>query len=284
MTRRTRNHVQRGEIGLLGIFAVTAIIAGTALAAGIYSAVINSGQNRKTLDILSNPDATQQQLGTISDQDLQNLSNDLNNNAKLLTNFVALGTTPIPGGGTSADVAARTMADLVVSGPDDLPGTLPNLVKYFSNPDSSWNRNNGANRPAGGTAPTGGIPPSDVPGGTGDVRLSLVWNDTVDMDLHVIDPCGNEISFDSTTADCQGQTGQLDVDNRSGGPQSVENIFWPMGGAPSGTYSYWVECFSGCSAQPATFTLSLSIGGQRTPITGTLTADGEESQRWTFTR
>ncbi|MFP2957845.1 hypothetical protein ACLEPN_08440 [Myxococcus sp. 1LA] len=68
MTRRARNHAQRGEIGLLGIFVVTAIITGAGLAAGILAAVINSGQNRKTLNILSNPDATQQQLDTISDQ------------------------------------------------------------------------------------------------------------------------------------------------------------------------------------------------------------------------
>jgi len=71
----------------------------------------------------------------------------------------------------------------------------------------------------------------------GDVGVSLLWSDTNDLDLHVIDPSGEEITwFNRSSA----SGGMLDVDANPGcftpTTMPLENVFWPVGGAPHGTY------------------------------------------------
>jgi hypothetical protein len=74
--------------------------------------------------------------------------------------------------------------------------------------------------------------------GYGDVQVTLTWDNTADLDLHVIDPNGEEIYWDHTTSS---SNGMLDVDDIDGfGP---ENIFWPKFKAPSGSYSVYVHMF-----------------------------------------
>lgn len=83
--------------------------------------------------------------------------------------------------------------------------------------------------------------------GTGDVQVTLRWDSSADLDLHVMDPRGEEIYF---RHDASQSGGRLDVDaNADCGTQSynpVENIYWPTGGAPSGTYSVSVVDYSDC--------------------------------------
>jgi Ca-activated chloride channel family protein len=76
---------------------------------------------------------------------------------------------------------------------------------------------------------------------SGDIRVSLVWDNRNDLDLHVIPPSGDEIywghkkSFDG---------GELDVDMNAFKPRTVkpvENIYWPKGGAPNGKYKVYVQ-------------------------------------------
>jgi len=265
---------QRGFIGALVAVAIFAIAG----AAGLTAAFINAHNNRRTLEVLSNPEATQEELNSISDQDLRNLRNSLPDNATLLSNFAALGTPTLPGGGSTAELAGNAIEEQIRN------VVAPATIDYMTNPESTWNRNGGADRPAEGTVPTGGIPPEDIPGGTGDVRFTLVWNASVDLDLHAIDPCLSEIYYAASSSTCQGQTGNLDVDNIVGGIGSTENIFWGEDGAPSGAYQYWVVCFRGCDEQAASYTLSRTVDGRRTSTAGTLTAAGQESQRITFTR
>jgi uncharacterized protein YfaP (DUF2135 family) len=90
----------------------------------------------------------------------------------------------------------------------------------------------------------------------------MVWTRAGDVDLHVVPPCGAEISY-RATMQCGGQ---LDRDDTSGtGP---ENVFWS--GAPaSGTY---LVC-----ATP------YSIGGS-TPVTVTVNQGTREIRRWNVTR
>ena len=76
---------------------------------------------------------------------------------------------------------------------------------------------------------------------TGAVQISLMWNNYNDLDLHCIDPNGEEIYF-SRKHSLSG--GELDVDMNAGGVSSiepVENIFWREGGAPTGTYKVFVN-------------------------------------------
>lgn len=63
-------------------------------------------------------------------------------------------------------------------------------------------------------------------GGDGDIKITLLWDFMGDVDLHVDQPDGRELSFmDMDLSDSGG--GVLDVDDREGGPRSAENAYWP---------------------------------------------------------
>lgn len=78
--------------------------------------------------------------------------------------------------------------------------------------------------------------------GTGDVAFRLLWQGTSDLDLKVRDPHGDYITFGQREA---GSGGLLDVDCNGGTEllcaQPIENVFWPEGTAPRGTYRVWVR-------------------------------------------
>ncbi|HEX3129186.1 MAG TPA: hypothetical protein VH394_17765 [Thermoanaerobaculia bacterium] len=98
--------------------------------------------------------------------------------------------------------------------------------------------------------------------GTGDIAFRLVWDGQSDLDLYVEDPAATCIFFgqrDSTTG------GLLDVDCNAGSDRvcehPVENVYWPTGTAPAGTYLYWVEAHSLIPAEaPLRFELQLLRG------------------------
>src|SRR4051812_33577627 len=48
---------------------------------------------------------------------------------------------------------------------------------------------------------------------TGDIQISLIWNDTNDLDLHCIDPDGFEVYWRAPTSR---SGGELDVDRNRG--------------------------------------------------------------------
>ena len=76
--------------------------------------------------------------------------------------------------------------------------------------------------------------------GTGSLQINLAWDtDNTDIDLHVIEPGGEEIYYSNKTSDITG--GKLDRDDRDGyGP---ENIFWEN--APDGEYKVYVYYYGG---------------------------------------
>lgn len=99
-------------------------------------------------------------------------------------------------------------------------------------------------------------------GQTGELTVTLIWNNVDDVDLHVVCPTGAHIFFDNRS----GCGGRLDVDmnarNRMTGQpegpvtrQPVENVFW-RGGAPPGSYKVVVDLWR----QAAMF------GGSRAPF------------------
>lgn len=116
--------------------------------------------------------------------------------------------------------------------------------------------------------------------GTGDVQVTLRWSGGSDLDLHVIDPNGEEISFSSTTSS---SGGQLDVDCIPGsscpsdGPH-VENVFWPTGAAPSGAYS----AFARNLGDTAEFTLTVLVGGEEVTSDGGTLGSGAQSNPLQF--
>lgn len=98
--------------------------------------------------------------------------------------------------------------------------------------------------------------------GEGDLRFTLRWSAETDVDLHVTTPAGSEIYYSNTSAD----GGTLDHDDTSGGPGSVENVFFvdPAGG----TYEFWAVNYGGSSA-PVPYTIEAA-----TPD-GTLRSESE---------
>ena len=97
-----------------------------------------------------------------------------------------------------------------------------------------------------------GVPPeepsvADLEGNPGNPRFNLQFtnHENVDIDLVVETPGGDLIYWGNPAA----ENGVLDIDclcrECENGPN--ENIFWEDGTAPSGTYTFWIQYFEGCS-------------------------------------
>lgn len=88
-------------------------------------------------------------------------------------------------------------------------------------------------------------PAPEVPdqGQDGEFRVTISWEFPGDVDLHVIEPSGNEIDYTNMR---NGATGaELDVDNRQGGrpgSPAVENVYWTN--PAHGTYVVDILFFS----------------------------------------
>lgn len=105
-------------------------------------------------------------------------------------------------------------------------------------------------------------------GGSGDLKVTLLWDFPGDIDLHVEQPNGKEIFFMNTYDRQTG--GSLDVDNRIGGVGSAENIFWENPAA--GKYTVWIHYYQPSQANGVTGTGDCNIVVMRkgqTPITYT---------------
>ena len=120
--------------------------------------------------------------------------------------------------------------------------------------------------------------------GTGDVQVTLLWDSVNDLDLWVTDPAGETIFY---SHDRSASNGELDVDANPGcgGVTSspVENIFWPTGDAPQGTYKVSVQYFRVC--QPAAwtpFTIRLLVDGQIQTFEGAASTENELIEITTF--
>jgi len=79
----------------------------------------------------------------------------------------------------------------------------------------------------------------------GDIQISLSWQNFNDLDLHCVDPARQEICFSNRRS--IGTGGELDIDQNAHEPfntSPVENIYWPVGGAPPGLYRVFVVFYS----------------------------------------
>ncbi len=120
--------------------------------------------------------------------------------------------------------------------------------------------------------------------GTGDVRISLMWANRNDLDLHVVDPSGGEINYNqrrSTTG------GVLDIDTNARAPlrsPAVENVFWPERGAPAGVYQVFVNHFRKHDRPDVTpFTVRVLIRGRTTDFQGSVRFGEPKKLVHTFT-
>jgi hypothetical protein len=97
-----------------------------------------------------------------------------------------------------------------------------------------------------------------VPSGIGDVKITLSFDRLHDLDLHVIEPSGDQIFYQRP-----GSTigGQLDLDSGANcmpSPSNSENVFWPPGGAPAGEYRVSVQNYQQCSPGEIKFTVRIA--------------------------
>ncbi len=119
-------------------------------------------------------------------------------------------------------------------------------------------------------------PVTVVPVGTGQVQVSLSWSTQADVDLHVVDPTGEEIYWLSRNS---ASGGMLDLDSNaacgSDGPRN-ENITWPLNDAPAGEYKVLVDYWSNCGAAATPFVVTVNVKGRdATTFTGTFTGSGD---------
>jgi hypothetical protein len=101
--------------------------------------------------------------------------------------------------------------------------------------------------------------------GYGDIKITLEWDAAVDLDLHVVDPNGEEISYSHTTS---ASGGILDLDDTNGfGP---ENVYWPTNGAATGMYQVAVHYYGPSDGPPASFTITVYNFGNVKTFSGTV--------------
>ena len=78
-------------------------------------------------------------------------------------------------------------------------------------------------------------------GASGEVQISLAWDDYNDLDLHLFCPSGERIYFNNKKSECGGHL-DVDMNVRPVSNTPVENIVW-AGDAPLGTYKVGVHFY-----------------------------------------
>jgi uncharacterized protein DUF4339 len=120
---------------------------------------------------------------------------------------------------------------------------------------------------------------------SGDVQVSLLWNNFNDLDLHVRCPSGEEISYQRSHSRCGGE---LDVDMNAGGRASakpVENVYWPEGGAPQGKFFVMVNHYANHGGRsPTKFTVAVTVDGQTKRFSGSIRLGQPKRDVHSFTR
>jgi len=113
--------------------------------------------------------------------------------------------------------------------------------------------------------------------GRGDVSVTLTWTSDNDLDLHVIDPNGEEIFYGNRTS---ASGGTLDHDANgdcSTATTTPENVFWPVNGAPAGMYTVLVNYFNNACSPVASepFTVQTIVDGVETTYPGTVSVSDD---------
>jgi uncharacterized protein YfaP (DUF2135 family) len=96
--------------------------------------------------------------------------------------------------------------------------------------------------------------------GTGELQVSVSWDAPSDVDLHVIDPDGDEIYFGVPFSE---SGGELDLDSNPGcfiDGVNNENITWAS--APAGEYQVRVDYYLSCEVEETNYVVTVQIMGE----------------------
>lgn len=111
---------------------------------------------------------------------------------------------------------------------------------------------------------------------TGDLLCRLAWENSDDLDLHMVEPSGHEIYFEARKSS---SGGQLDVDMNAWDidPNPVENIFYgDRKTMPNGVYTLIVHNFRQRETRNPGFTVQVEFDGQVYQFSGQLRDREEE--------
>ncbi len=96
------------------------------------------------------------------------------------------------------------------------------------------------------------------------------------MDLHVVDPRGEEIFYGNPSS---ASRGVLDLDSNAAcaidGVRN-ENITWATGTAPSGTYTVRLDYWSSCGVPSTDYVVRVTNGSSSQVFQGTFTGSGDQ--------
>jgi hypothetical protein len=112
-------------------------------------------------------------------------------------------------------------------------------------------------------------------GFTGDVQVSVSWDAPSDVDLHVVDPFGEDIYYGNSVSS---SGGQLDVDSNPAcaiDGRQIENIRWGSR-APGGTYTVRVDYWAGCEVARTNYLVTVKNGSATTTYSGFFTGSGDQ--------
>jgi len=156
---------------------------------------------------------------------------------------------------------AVTSVDIIINVSQTIPAT--SLTLLISIEDTNGN-----------VGPTTSLSFTVLHVGSGDVQVSLSWDTPTDVDLHVVDPSGDEVYYGNTTSV---SGGVLDLDSNPAcnlDNKNNENITWPTNAAPIGTYIVRVDYWSSCSVTEDTqYIVTVSVVGSEPKIfTGSFTS------------
>lgn len=120
---------------------------------------------------------------------------------------------------------------------------------------------------------------------SGDVEISLSWDNYNDLDLMCTDPNGEMIWFNNKTAR---SGGKLEIDMNveyPGSTRPIEHIFWPSGQAVEGTYNVYVKYFRhyGQANGSSPYSVKVKYNSQVEQYEGILEKVGDVVQICSFT-
>ena len=108
---------------------------------------------------------------------------------------------------------------------------------------------------------------------TGEVQLSLMWNDRNDLDLHVVCPSGERMHGGNKVSKCGGEL-DVDMNVRAESKKPIENVFWEEN-APAGNYKAFVHFYrhhkKRRTRSTTTYKLIVNAGGEIKEYSDTIT-------------
>jgi subtilisin family serine protease len=120
---------------------------------------------------------------------------------------------------------------------------------------------------------------------SGDVQVLLSWDNYNDLDLICVDPAGDAIWFENKRVSSRGQL-EIDMNVEPQSNHPIENIYWPTGKAPNGTYNVYVLYYKNHQNKApleTPFKVKIKYGEETENFSGTINQVDKRMHVATFT-